>query len=74
MSTTFTQAGKFRHWHKFVALMAIGICLLLAGSYTNNTYLDWGAAGIFVISMWYGILSALSMLDRLNNKIGNSGR
>jgi hypothetical protein len=71
MSTTFTQKGKFRHSHKFCALVVIGLCLLLAGSYTNNAYLDWGAAGMFVISMWYGILSLLGVLEKLSTKIGS---
>jgi hypothetical protein len=68
MATTMTTQGKFRSWHKFGILVVIAIGLLLAASYTGNQYLDWGAGGIFIISMWYGILSVLRLMEKVSNR------
>ena len=65
--TDFTQSGKIRYWHKFAIVIAVALVLLLVCTFVQSGTLKWLAGGVFLISMWYGILAMLEMVDKINN-------
>lgn len=66
MATTYTRSGKFRYWQKFLFIFALALFVLLVYQFTGNSTLGSLAIMIFVISMWYGIMSGLDALNYIN--------
>ncbi len=67
MATTWNTTKRARSWYKFLITVVLGALLLLANNWVKSNYLQTGAVVIFVISIWYGIIAVLQMLEKISN-------
>lgn len=70
MVTAVSKSGKYHSWQKSLVVLMIGFVLLGAGylipdDYGAHNYLIWGAALVFIIGVWYGVLSFFELIEKV---------
>ena len=65
-TTFFTNNSRLCYRQKFAIIICIAIVLLIASTFTGNTYLQWGSGIAFLIAMPFLILSVMEIVDKVN--------